>query len=535
MSGAIELTPDGKSLVIRFPYREDLVDEVRLIPGRRWDPDARVWKVPVLQVDTVASTFRPHGFAVTPAVAELLGDDVAAAPDNGEPTLPFASATPDSPPALSISALNHRVRQTLQSQLPDPLWVVGEVLDFDRSATRRHIFFQLVEKVEGHDQLAARVEVALFESTWERLSRSLEDRGLTLRDGIEIRALARVDLYPASGRYQIVLEDIDPAFTLGKMALTREAILAELRQRGLDKRNVAIPVPQPPLRVGVMTSLDSEGWNDFQKQLETSGLGFEVTCHAIRVQGPELRPTVLAGLQWFAERRTDFDVLCILRGGGSRSDLAWFDDRDVAMAVALHPVPVVCGIGHQRDQSVLDAIARSQKTPTAVGAWLVDQVRTTVTALERNRRRLAELLAEVMNTEKTRVGRAAATLGQVMRGRVAAERQELTNARQRLRRAASSVLSQERDRRDRDAADLRRNITVVLERAGAKIAALADRQRLLDPARVLERGYALVRDRAGHVIPRAAALREGMELDISLADGHAHATTTRVFGHEKDA
>jgi exodeoxyribonuclease VII large subunit len=327
----------------------------------------------------------------------------------------------------------------------------------------------------------------------------------------------------------VVLDDIDPSFTLGKMALSREAILAELRERGLDRRNLALPLPVPPLRVAVLTSLDSDGWNDFDQQLRGSGFGFAITCHAVRVQGPELRPTVLAGLRWFAERSADHDVLCILRGGGSRSDLAWFDDREVALAVARHPLPVLCGIGHQRDQSVLDVIARSQKTPTAVGAWLVDQVRAAAAALDEQRRRAAALTVELMAAQRARITRAATTLGRALRARVGAERQSLADGARRLRHSTGAALTQQRLRRGRDAADLRRAAVVTVEREGARIERFAARQRLLDPVRVLERGYALVRDAAGAVVAQSAKLRPGMALDIAFADGHAHATTTRVF------
>lgn len=537
MTGAIDLTPDGKSLVVRFPYREDLVEEVRLIPGRRWDAAAKVWTVPVQHAELVATTFEPHGFCLAPEVMGLVGGSADDGTDaaGGERALPLDDVEPAAAPALSISALNERVRAAIRAKLPDPLWVVGEVLDFDKNAGRKHIFFSLVEKTEGHDRHTARVDVALFAGTWETLSRQLEQRGLELKDGTQIRALVRVDLYPASGRYQLVMEDIDPAFTLGVMALTREKILAELRELRLDRANVSQPIPQPTLRVGCLSSIDSDGWADFRRQLEASGLGFSVTCYDVRVQGPELRPTVLAGLRWFDQRRDDFDVLCIIRGGGSRSDLAWFDDRDVALAVARHPLPVVCGIGHQRDQSVLDLIARSQKTPTAVGAWLVESAREIERQLDVQVDRLRDLASDRLSDEKARVLGAATMLTRVLQARVGSERQSLAQAWQRVRRGARAVLIQHGDRRQRDAVDLRRHANLVLERAGARITACSARQRLLDPARVLERGYALVRNSEGRIVAQSRALHPGMELDISFHDGHAQVTTTRVFDDEADA
>ena len=499
------------------------------LPGRRWDPESKQWTVPIKHVDLVARTFKPHGFCLAPEVTELVEGT-----DEGSPSLPFdGDDEPAVAPALSVSALNERVRAALRAELPDPLWVIGEVLDFDKNAGRKHIFFTLVEKTEGNERHTARVDVALFGGTWELLSRQLQQRGLELKDGTQIRALVRVDLYPASGRYQLVMEDIDPSFTLGAMAMTREKILAELRGLNLERANAAIPITQPVLRVACLSSVDSDGWADFQRQLEAAALGFSVTCYHVRVQGPELRPTVLAGLRWFAERRDDFDVLCIIRGGGSRSDLAWFDDRDVALSVARHPLPVVCGIGHQRDQSVLDVISRSHKTPTAVGAWLVDSVRDVQRQLEEQVSRLRDAAMEALNEEREGVLRAANTLTRTLQARVGGERQALDQARRRLRRAALASVARQEERRLRHTSELHRQTKLVLERATSRLDSWAARQRLLDPARVLERGYTLVRNADGRVVGQAHGLTPGMALDISFHDGHAQVQTTRVFEDDK--
>lgn len=533
MSGTIDLAPDGESLLISFPYREDLVDEVRLIPGRRWDREARVWRVPVLQIELVVGTLRPLGFVLAPEVCGLLPES-APPPRGPEPVLPFPEATPDPAPALTIGLLNERVRQSLRKSFADPVWVIGEVFDYDKAKQRKHVFFSLIEKRPGQSQPWAQAEVALFAAAQERIQAKLRDAGvgLALQDGIEIRALVRVDLYPASGRYQLVLEDLDPTFTLGRMALTREAILAELRARGLHRRNAGLPMPIPPRRVGVLASLDSDGWNDFRQQLAASGFAFAVTCYDVRVQGEALRPTLLAGLRWFAQHRDRYDVLCIVRGGGSRIDLSWFDDREIAFAVATHPLKVVCGIGHERDQSVLDLIAHSEKTPTAVGALLVDGMRAAVAALEDRSRDLATHARSVLALHRAHHARRAQRLGRAVRARVARERHRLDHGWPRLRRSVEVLQQRCRDRLDLAQRGLGRAARLAVERAKSRLAASAERQRLLDPRRVLERGYALVRA-AGRVVKSAGDLAPGIALDISFRDGHARAVTTDATREDK--
>ena len=326
MTGTIELDQDGRHLLIGFPYREDLVEEVRNMPGRRWDRSKKLWRVPVAHTEIVVETFMKYGFEVSGDVASALAGTTAAPPPKaGSKSKDAPEATPSdeqSDSGLSVSALNERAREALQAAFPKRVRVIGEVVDFDKNKDRAHVFFSLVEKDMSGRKIKATVDAALFANTMKRVRPKPEQKGMELRDGIEIMAEVKVDLYPANGRYQLIVEDILPEFTLGKLALSREQILAELRAAGLERTNANRAWPAPALRIGVLTSDISDGWNDFLRQLESSKIGFDVSLYPIRVQGQDLRPTMLAGLAWFAKQHEDFDVLCVLRGGGSRTDLA---------------------------------------------------------------------------------------------------------------------------------------------------------------------------------------------------------------------
>lgn len=536
MTGTVELDPDGTHLLIRFPYREDLVAMVKELPGRRWDPKQKVWRVPATHVEQVFSACSRHLFEFAPEISSLLAGTLRAAPPPASKparatpapaAVPLPTADAATPPALSISALNARVRDGLRREFPDALWVVGEIVDFDKSAGRQHRFFQLIEKAHGEARPLAAVEVALFASAAERLLPALlrHDPPLELRDGLEVRVMVRVDLYPATGRFQIVVQDIDPSFTLGKLALTKEQILRELHGLGLATRNRGLGFPVPALRIGVLTSPDADGWNDFLRHAEEARVGFAITLFPIKVQGLELKPTLLAGLAWFAQHAADFDVLCIVRGGGSRTDLAWFDDRDVAFAVAKHPLKVVVGIGHQRDQSVLDAIAHSEKTPTAVAELLVRGVQDARADVQDRARRLHDAVADQLAAQAAelttmgaslqraaghRLRRAHADLARAGRGLEAGTRYHLLACQQEL---------QQQTMRTTHASERR------FERATAALEQHATRIRLLDPTRVLARGYAMVRDADGRIAPSVAKIRPQQELRVQWRDGSA---TTRV-------
>ncbi|MCB9879842.1 MAG: exodeoxyribonuclease VII large subunit [Planctomycetes bacterium] len=550
MTGTVELDQDGAHLLIRFPYREDLVAMVKELPGRRWDPRGKVWRVPATHVEAVYAACSRHLFEFAPEIPSLLAGTLQPAkietkapsrprpplPEHGQqgqlglplaaPTSAGQSADPsasEAPQAWTVSQLNERVRDGLRLVFPDALWVIGEIVDFDKTADRQHHFFQLVEKSEGLARPRAVVEVALFASTAERLLPTLArgEPALTLRDGIEIRALVKVDFYPASGRFQLIVQDIDPSFTLGKLALSREQVLRELAQRGLAQRNRSLGLPLPTLRIGVLTSPDADGWNDFLRHLEESGCGFDVTLFPIRVQGVELKPTLLRGLAWFAARQQDFDCLCIVRGGGSRTDLAWFDDRDVALAVAQHPLKVLVGIGHQRDQSVLDLIAHSEKTPTAVAAFLVRGLEGAREELTERAMRLADAAADLLADERRRLVTAARAVVQASHRALADARRDLGDAAQRLGTNVTVRLLRERNELRRSADRVANSARRQLEKQQGLLERAAVRHRLLDPRRVLQRGFAIVRGADGRVAPSVARLADGEAVRVQFRDGHA--------------
>ncbi|MCR9246487.1 MAG: exodeoxyribonuclease VII large subunit [bacterium] len=556
MSGTVELDPNGTHLLIRFPYREDLVALVKELPGRRWDPRNKTWKVPAAQIERVYATFATHLFEFAPEASGLLagtlgtapsGDDDDGADDsdgNGDAKAKTGKGKPgqlplglddDAPPeAMTISALNRKVQGGVRDLFPDTFWVIGEVVGYDKTAEREHRFFQLAEKGQRQARAVATVETALFGRTASWLLPKLAEgqAPLTLRDGIEIRALVRADFYPAAGRFQVIVEGIDPTHTLGKLALTREQILAELREAGLLHKNRGLPFPVPATRIGVLASPDSDGFHDFCQQLEKSGCGFDVTLVPIKTQGVGLKPSLMQGLAWFAERSPQFDVLCVLRGGGSRTDLAWFDDREIALAVAKHPLKVLVGIGHQRDQSVLDAIAHSEKTPTAVAALLVECLRGVRADVHDRATRLRDAVADLLADLRTDFRDSAERLQRAAIYRVRDQRHALHGSGRELEAAVTLRLANERNRLTAAATRVRTGSDRTLERAAMQLESRSQRHRLLDPRRVLERGYALARDASGKVLPDAESLAPDSKLVVQFRDGRV---TTRVEDVQRES
>lgn len=549
MTGTVELDPDGTHLLIRFPYREDLVAMVKDLSGRRWDPKQKVWSVPAKNVAEVYDQCSRHMFEFGPEIASLLAGTLAipaikktpkAAPAQGKLALPTIDALADqapseagpssAPTALSISQLNTRVRDCLRDTFADAFWITGEIVDYDKSAGREHRFFQLAEKAPRAQRPKAIVEVALFGRTAEALLPKLAqgEPPLTLRDGLEIRALVKVDFYPASGRFQVIVQDIDPSFTLGKLALTREQILRELVEMGLAQQNRMLGLPIPALRIGVLTSPDADGWNDFRRHLEESRCGFAITIFPIKVQGTDLKPTLLKGLRWFAERESEFDALCVMRGGGSRTDLAWFDDKDIAVAVAQHPLKLIVGIGHQRDQSVLDAIAHSEKTPTAVAEFLVRGIESAREDVQERGVRLADAVADLLADEKNRLRELTRSITRATTERVNAANRRLANAGRDLASQTTLRLSHERSGLRQTAMRLTHSSLRMCEHKNTALQQSDTRRRLLDPVRVLQRGFAIVRGVDGRIAPSVTRITPKQSLRVQFRDGHANVNVDTI-------
>ena len=525
-----EVLHDGTgALHIRFPFDRRLVELVKSLPRRRWQAMEKVWWIPDDDVLVVVELLAPEGFTFDDAVRRLYeakgGVRSPIAPsDQKAPSGLFGTngATGDLTPAdhWTVGRLNREVKAALERAFPTPVWLVGEISGFNRNAHKRHVGFTLVER-DGGEAQAYQVNAILFEETRRELEKKLAAAGspFAIEDEVQVRVLVRVDLYNAWGSYRVVVEDLDVLFTLGEAARRREEIVRRLGAAGLLEKNSALPFPELPLRVGLITSLNSDAYHDVLRTLGESGFAFQVTAHGARVQGRSTEPSVLNALDWFRMRQGYFDVVLICRGGGSRTDLAWFDSEALGRAVAQFGLPVVVGIGHEQDVSVLDHVARRAKTPTAAAALLVDRVAAALDRIEVAGRAVMDGALSIL--EDARVARieAIARLVSASEHQIEKSRVALLSGARQLGQAARRDLAVERGRIGAAA-------TALLPRAGRlagiereRLDARARRLHLVDPRRVVERGYAILRGSDGRVVDDAKVVRPGAKVIAELRAG----------------
>ena len=435
-----------------------------------------------------------------------------------------------------VSELGEEIKLFLGEAFDD-VWVSGEVQRFTTSR-RGHAYFDLVEKGRT-DDIVGRIDAVIWRTAAQRVNRDLANAGQSLADGVTIRCRGRVDFYPPGGRLQLVVQEVDPVFTLGLLARQRRETLAALAARALLDRNAELRLSPVPLSVGLVTSHGSAAYHDFVSTLEESPFGFRVVFVHAAVQGPAAEREVSAAIRSAA--RLGVDVIAVVRGGGAKADLVAFDALSVAEAIAISPVPVLTGLGHEIDDAVADRVAHtSVKTPTMAAAVLVRRVeeaearlydagdalrRGATTILGRRREQLGqarvglERVRRRLDRERARITSTASLLSRLAGRAVRREAERLVAMVPRLVEAPDRRL--ERGRLDRNAlanrlvVSARRQLELETERCSG-----LDRLcRQLSPRRTLERGFSLTRDTEGRLIRRPDQATVGEILVTELAKG----------------
>jgi exodeoxyribonuclease VII large subunit len=407
-----------------------------------------------------------------------------------------------------------------------------------RPSQRGHVYFELVEKGED-DEIVGKVEAVIWKTDFARIKRLLAGSDQQIAEGMQVRCRGGLDFYGPTGRMQICVREVDPVFTLGLLERRRRETLAALAASGLLERNRAHPLPDLPLRLALITSAGSAAYHDFLSSLKESGYGFQVVLLHASVQGRDAEREVVSALSALAGLPVDCAVL--IRGGGSRSDLAVFDSRRIAEAIARAPLPVLTGLGHEIDQAIADLVAHTAlKTPTKTAEFLIDLVR-------QREQRLTELRRAILREAQEPLRNASEALGRAERG-IDLARMRLTAAGARLAELARAFVRMGRSvlrasaRREAELSGrfqgaARRRVEAG-ERArlalGERLAA-ASRGRLremearldglsrlcsqLAPERTLERGFTLTRDVQGRVLRRPDQVAAGDRIVTRFASG----------------
>lgn len=371
--------------------------------------------------------------------------------------------------SLSLSELLGQIKKTLEKGLPGQYWVVGEIMELREN---RHCYLELIEKSEENDLPIARVRATIWASRYNMLRPYFEtSTGTSLKSGIKILCKASVEYHPQYG-LSLNITDIDPSYTLGDLARKRQEVIQRLRKEGVFDMNRELPFPLVPQRIAVISSETAAGFGDFMESIEKNrhGFVFYTTLFSAVMQGDKAPESVIAALEKVYESESDFDCVVIIRGGGSKADLESFNQYELAYFITQFPLPVITGIGHERDESVADMVAHhGLKTPTAVAEFLLDQIMAFEFRLSALLDRLSITVKSLVQGESSRLERYQADLVHLSSRLLQRQSEYLKHTDQRFRRELNNQLERGRDYLD-----------------------LLDKQRdLVDPQNILKRGYSM--------------------------------------------
>ena len=307
---------------------------------------------------------------------------------------------------IIVSHLVNKLKQVVNNAFPGDIWIRGQITSL--SKRNGHYFFDLADPQEEnaldsfHQQKkASSISCCL----WKGVASNLEVAGKDLsflEEGLEVRFKIYIDLYAEMGRINCIIQDVDPEYTLGNLALQRKNIVLELKRRGLYNKNKQHFLPDIPLRIALITADGSRAKSDFLHELEQSGLGFHVDFIDSRMQGEMTQKNVCKAFK-MVQNRFDtelYHAVVLTRGGGSQLDLRWFDDIEIAKQIAYCPCPVICAIGHHDDTSVAEEVSwRQVKTPTAAAQELIRKVEDSWSLVEMTFQELAQLVSERLTRE----------------------------------------------------------------------------------------------------------------------------------------
>ena len=397
---------------------------------------------------------------------------------------------------FTLLELNHMVRETIERQMDGEYWVEAELSDLH---DRNHCYMELVENDPFGPTPLAKARAVCWANRWTALRSKFERQTQQqLRPGIKVRMMVTPTFHEAYGfAYQV--SDIDPDYTLGDIVRKRMEIIRQLKEAGIFDLQRELALPRFAQRIAVISNAQTAGYGDFCHQIDDNsyGLSFSHELFAAIMQGEQVEQSVIAALDRINARIDEFDVVVIIRGGGATTDMSGFDTLALAENVANFPLPIITGIGHDRDECILDMVSYMRvKTPTAAAAFLIDHLSEVYTALVSARERISRIAERHLAYEKMRLKQLAdriPTLFALTRERQTKRIDALAH---RLDSAATQRLERERHR-----------LQLVAQRAQAQ-----------DPIHILRRGYSITLHN-GHALRSGDELADGDIIETRLEQG----------------
>ncbi|MBP5392804.1 MAG: exodeoxyribonuclease VII large subunit [Bacteroidaceae bacterium] len=402
---------------------------------------------------------------------------------------------------LTLFELNSLIHDVIEENFDEQYWVTGELSDVSTPAFGGHFYGELVQKDEESDRIVARARITCWARNYNIIRlRFQKEAGETLRKGLQVKLLVEINFHEQYG-YSLNVVDIDSTFTLGDLAKRRREILQQLEKDGILHDNQSLSLPRLLKRIAVISSATAAGYGDFCHQLEDNDYGFhfDIQLFPAVMQGEQVPESIIAALEAILQEG-EFDLVVIIRGGGASSDLSDFDSYELAACIALYPLPVLTGIGHERDETVLDYVAHTRvKTPTAAATFIIEHQAEEAALLDDLYQRITYSAKEQIQREKQRLEHQRAVLPLRFTNLIQDKQSSLRLFRQRLLTAIPQQFEREHHRQE----------------------LLKKRLEILDPKLLLKRGYTITTC-GGKLVRNFESLAEGEVLTTQTDKGEIY-------------
>lgn len=422
----------------------------------------------------------------------------------------------------TVLELNEQVREVVRQGFPQAIWVCGEIQNLRAQSAKNHIYFSLVQKDPHSDNIIAQVEANLFAGSRPLIEKRIKEAkaNFELKNDIEVKFLCEVDLYAPRGKYNITIKDIDPVYTLGKVAQNRLKIIEELRKRNLLDKNKAFSIPLVPLKIGLITAYDCAAYHDFINELKLSGFGFRVLAFNCHMQGKMVEPDVLRALDFFNTAEHKVDVVVITRGGGSTADLSYFDNKKIAEAIAFSGLPIVSALGHQIDFTITDMVANTScKTPTKAAQFLVEKVQNVVSLLDCAQETICKRTEELFIGQRKDLHNITMRVETTSSRYFRYQREQLLEKKHTILGALKIIFAKNAEVLTQVSQNLQVSLQNVFKSAKDSLDNASVKLRLLDPKNTLKRGYSITL-KAGKAVKNINNVSHGDILTTVLYEGN---------------
>jgi len=430
---------------------------------------------------------------------------------------------------LTISQLNQYIKDVVSAGFPQPLWVCGEI---QRISDRGHMYFNLVEKEEDSASPKAEIQAVLWANRKDQILKKLKesDDEFELKNDIEVKFQCRVSFYDKRGTVSLHVEDVDPYYTLGKIAQEKQKLIALLKKKGILDQNKILELPVACLNIGLITAEGSAAYNDFLSELKKSGFGFSVYHINAAMQGKKTEKDICSALGKM-QKLKELDCIIITRGGGSKTDLSWFDSQPIAEKIAGSKLPVLTGIGHEIDISVTDLAAHTYaKTPTAIAQVLIRFVEEVLEKLDTYLQDVVRESMSLLDNNKQSLRNNAFTLQQETNRYLKDHHQHISKSQEAIKQAPLAFCKYQRQKLSTETQSLRRTALIKVKADRQKVSHLSQVIELVHPQNTLKRGFSIIRNKKKKTLKYIADVAPKEIVQAQLFDG----TFSAVVGDVND-